>query len=84
MIILNEFQNFFIIFFISYYKIKVCSLSCVKTQKITNLLTLGQIKSYMGSVKKNSKKKIKILIFECAKLDFCKKKIASAKKILFF
>ena len=35
----------------------------------------------MGPVNKNpKKKKIKILIFECAKLDFCKKKIASAKE----
>ena len=47
-------------------------LSCVKIQKITNLLTLGQIKLYMGSVNKNLKKKIINFFFECAKLDFCK------------
>ena len=56
-------------------------LSCVKIQKITNLLTLGQIKLYMGPVNKNPKKKFKILIFECAKLDFCKKKLLVQKKI---
>ena len=33
-------------------------LSCVKIQKITNMLTLGQIKLYMGPVNKNLKKKI--------------------------
>ena len=39
----------------------------------------------MGPVNKNPKKKFKILIFEYAKLDFCKKKMASAKiKLNFF
>ena len=33
-------------------------VSCVKIQKITNMLTLGQIKLYMGPVNKNPKKKI--------------------------
>ena len=47
------------------------------------MLTLGQIKLYMGPVNKNPKKKFKILIFEYAKLDVCKKN-ASAKKIEFF
>ena len=47
-------------------------LSCVKIQKITNLLTLGQIKLYKWPVSKNPKKKIPNFDFECAKLDFCK------------
>ena len=44
------------------------------------MLTLGQLKLYMWPVNKNPTKKIKILIFEYAKLHFCKEKIASAKK----
>ena len=50
----------------------LCAVICVKIQKITNMLTLGQIKLYIGPVNKNPKKKKKI-IFEYAKLDFCKK-----------
>ena len=47
------------------------------------MLTLGQIRLYMGPVNKNPKKKLKILIFEYAKLDFFEKKTASAKKNIF-
>ena len=43
------------------------------------MLTLGQIKLYMGPVNKNPKKKNQIFDFEFAKLDFCRKN-ASAKK----
>ena len=53
----------------------ISTISCVKIQKIANMLTLGQIKLYMGPVNKNLKKKIKILISKYAKLDFCKKKL---------
>ena len=49
-------------------------------QKITNMLTLDQIELYMGPVNKNLKKKFKTLIFESAKLDFCKKKLLMQKK----
>ena len=48
------------------------TVSCVKTQKITNMLTLGQIKLYMWPVNKNPKKKFQILVFKYVKLDFCK------------
>ena len=37
--------------------VHICILSCVKIQKITNQLTLGQIKLYMGPLTKNPKKK---------------------------
>ena len=47
-------------------------VSCVKIQKITNMLTLGQIKLYIMPVNKNPEKKIQILVFEYTKLDFCK------------
>ena len=57
-----------------------CSLSCVKIQKNTNLLTLGQIKFIWGLWTRIRRKKFQILIIEYAKLDFYKKKIASAKK----
>ena len=49
----------------------------MKIQKITNILTTGQIKLYMGHVNKNPNQNFD---FEYAKLTFVKK-IASAKKI---
>ena len=52
----------------------------MKIRKITNLLTMGQIKLYMGPVNKNLKKKIQNFDFWMRKLDFCKKKIANAIK----
>ena len=41
------------------------------------MLTLGQIKLYMGPMNKNPKKKNQNFDFEFAKLDFCKKKLKS-------
>ena len=50
---------------------------------MTNKLTLVQIKLYMGPVNKNPKKTNQNLDFlEYAKLNFCEKKIASAKKMI--
>jgi len=43
--------------------------SCVKIQKITNMLTLGQMKLYMGLWTRIQSKILQILIFENAKLD---------------
>ena len=37
----------------------------------------------MGPENKNPKKKFRILIFKCAKLEFCKKKLL-VKQIFFF
>ena len=54
----------------------------MKIQKITNMLTLGQIRLNMGPVNLK-KKKIKILIFEYANLDFCKKKLLVKKNNCF-
>ena len=45
-------DNFFYAFYFSW------PLSCEKIQRITIMLTLGQIKLYMGPVNKNPKKKI--------------------------
>ena len=44
-----ELQRDFIVMYI---------VSCVKIQKITNLLTMGQLKLYIGPVNKKPKKKI--------------------------
>ena len=46
------------------------------------MLILGQIKLYIGrACDQESEKKFKILFFDYEKLEFCKKKIASAKEI---
>ena len=59
-------------------------LSCVKIQKITNMLTLGQIKLYTyGACEQESEKKSKFCFFEYTKLDFVKKKLLVQKKNIF-
>ena len=40
--------------------------------------------AYGACEQESEEKKFKILIFECAKLDFCKKKLLVQKKIQFF
>ena len=64
--------------------LKECTLSYVKIQNITNMLTLGQIKLYIGPVNKNPKKKIQNFNLWKCKIRLLKKLIASAEKKLNF